>query len=93
VLSFLAPARQCPIRFRTIQVYPKDWPASLLQAERAVGRWSHARLEAPRFHHATRRRNSRVATRGAGAAAVDAGDGISRGYLPDFHKGLTDAGR
>ena len=75
-----------PPRFRTIQVSPKDLPAHLWQAERAVNRptatrggWRtpHVLHEAARVHHAGRRRGS-VAARGARAAADDTGDRISQ---------------
>src|SRR5262249_57478937 len=54
---------QRALRFRTIQVCPKDLPATLRQVEYAVGvggppqgRKSDARREAARVHHAARRR-------------------------------------
>src|SRR5689334_6551866 len=73
-----------PPRFRTIQVWPKDLPAALQQAEHAVNRASgpvattpddrggspHVRHEAARVHHAPRRRGGLAArgTRAAGRA-------------------------
>src|SRR5258707_13560262 len=86
-------AREGPAapRFRTIQVWPKDLPAALRQAERAVNRASgpvattpndrggspHVRHETPRVHPASRRRGGGVAARGARPA--DGGGGMAGG--------------
>ena len=56
--------------------------------------------ETARVHHAARRRGGRVAARGAGAAAGDAGDRVPRTASPDgtrtvlraFRQGLSETG-
>ena len=75
------------LRFRTIQVYPKDRrsPGRLLMRQTASARrfqllmigggtseGAHARHEAARAHHAAGRRDNAVAARGARAAAQGA---------------------
>jgi transposase InsO family protein len=42
-------------------------------------------IETPQVHHAARRRGSGVATRGACAAACDAGDRLSRQQIVGWH--------
>src|SRR5260221_13512607 len=87
-------AREGPAapRFRTIQVWPKDLPAALRQAECAVNRASgavamtpddrggssHVRHETPRVHNASWRRRC-VAARGSRAPA-EGGDHRRAGY-------------
>src|SRR5262249_2175465 len=71
-------------QFRTIQVRPKDLGALPEHPEPAVS-WhsgfrggAHARHKASRVHHTARRSDSRVAARGACAAASDASDRVPR---------------
>src|SRR5260221_5947387 len=88
-------AREGPAapRFRTIQVWPKDLPAALRQAERAVNRASgavamtpddrggspHVRHETPRVHNASWRRGGLAARRAR--AAAEGADHRRAGYL------------
>jgi hypothetical protein len=82
VLSF-GWARQHANTIQNIQVWPKDFSASLRQVEGAVdrrrrgGRKPDGRHKAARIHQAAWRRGGRVAAGCARAAGVDARDRIS----------------
>src|SRR5262249_26751677 len=72
IVWMAAPEGRHAPRFRTIQVWPKDFSASLQRVERAAdrqrrGRKPNVRHEAARVHHAVRRRGG-VAAGGERAA-------------------------
>src|SRR5262249_27901268 len=83
-------------RFRTIQVCPKEYSASLWQAEGAVNGPAAAqgmggpdvRRETPRVHHAAWRRGSGLAARGARASVGGAGRRL-RLYKPDVQRSVA----
>src|SRR5262249_44657913 len=73
-----AVTRRCSLsgtsfRFRTIQICPKDLPATLRQFDRGVDRKRKFRHETAPFHHVARRRGDCVAVCGAGAVTRPGG--------------------